>query len=87
MGREQRLTFRTNLDELVSAGPEHHIRVIEDPATGEPRPYVNVRDRLDALIARPVFYQLVELAEEVPGPPPQLGVWSGGQFFPLGRLP
>jgi hypothetical protein len=85
-GREQNLTFRTNLDEFVTAGPQHHIRVIEDRSTGTPRPYVNIRDRLDALIARPVFYDLVELAEEARGPPPQLGVWSGGMFFTLGRL-
>jgi hypothetical protein len=74
------------LDEFVTAGPQHHIRVIEDRSTGTPRPYVNIRDRLDALIARPVFYDLVELAEEARGPPPQLGVWSGGMFFTLGRL-
>lgn len=86
MGSNRQLTFRTNLDELVTAGPEHHMRVIENEATGEPRPYLSVRARLDALIARPVFYQLVELAEEVPGPPPQLGLWSGGMFFSLGRL-
>lgn len=86
MGRDRELTFRTNLDELVTAGPRHHIRVIDDKRTGAPRPYVTVRGRLDALIARPVFYQLVELAEEIAGPPPQLGVWSGGMFFSLGRL-
>jgi uncharacterized protein len=43
-----------------------------------------VRERLEARIARPVFYQLVELGEERPGPPPSLGVWSRGAFFPLG---
>ena len=86
MGRDRQLTFRTNLDDVVIAGPQHHIRVIEDDTTGMPRPYVNIRDRLDALIARPVFYELVELAEEIPGTPPQLGVWSGGMCFPLGRL-
>ena len=50
-------------------------------ATGE------VRDRLEALILRPVFYQLVELGEEreVDGRR-VLGVSSGGAFFPLGGL-
>lgn len=92
-GREQELNFRTNLDEIVTAGPDHHIRVSVDAETGEPRPYVAIRDGLDALIARPVFYQLVDLGVEEcragaapqSGAAPQYGVWSRGRFFPLGR--
>jgi hypothetical protein len=47
-----------------------------------------VRDNLEALILRSVFYQLVEAAAEcrVEGTV-YLGVWSGGAFFPLGALP
>ena len=63
-GQATRLTFRTNLDEEILAGPEHPIRVEIDPATEEPAPYIHVRDNLEALIARPVFYELAELAEE-----------------------
>lgn len=87
-GRDQRLVFRTNLDDEVTAGPAHHIRVSEDPATREPSPYIHVRNNLEALIVRPVFYQLVELAEErmVDGAR-LLGVWSEGMFFSLGRMP
>ena len=40
----QRLAFRTNVDEIVTAGPDHPIRVETDPETGEPSPYVRVRD-------------------------------------------
>ncbi|MGE0725295.1 MAG: DUF1285 domain-containing protein, partial [Alphaproteobacteria bacterium] len=49
--------------------------------------YVTVRDGLEALIARPVFYDLVALAEErdVDGRT-ALGVWSGGCFFTLGPI-
>jgi len=86
-GRDQKLVFRTNLDDLVTAGPEHQIRVTVDTATGEPRPYILVRDGLEALIARPVFYQLVDLSEEkagAEGGEVQYGVWSRGEFFPLG---
>ncbi len=60
-GRRQRLIFRTNLDEFVTAGPDHPLRV-ETAADGEPAPYIVVRDRLEAKIARSVFYDLVELA-------------------------
>ena len=86
-GSAQMLSFRTNIDDIVIAGPDHPIRVAEDPASGEPSPYILIRDRLEALILRPVFYQLVELGEEreVDGRR-VLGVSSGGTFFPLGGL-
>jgi uncharacterized protein len=38
---------------------------------------------MEARIARAVFYQLADLA--VPDGQGFLGVWSGGQFFRLGR--
>ena len=88
-GAARSLSFRTNLDEWVTAGPEHPIRVAGDPELSEePAPYILVRDRLEARIARAVFYELVELAEERQTPQgTELGVWSGQTFFPLGQLP
>lgn len=85
LGSEQSLTFRTNVDDEVTAGPDHPIRVEIDADTGEPSPYVHVRGGLEALIGRSVFYELVELSEEreVDGQP-LYGVWSNGQFFPVG---
>lgn len=86
-GRDQVLRFRTNLDDWVEAGPDHPIRVETNAATGEPSPYILVRDRLEALILRPIFYQLVEIGEETEeGGTPRLGVWSKGTFFTLGSL-
>jgi hypothetical protein len=84
-GHGRALVFRTNVDDEVIADAEHPIRVEIDPETQEPAPYVKVRDRLWALISRPVFYDLVNLAEdgEVDGEP-RFGVWSAGQFFPIG---
>jgi uncharacterized protein len=85
-GPSQALTFRTNLDEEVTADALHPIRVIHDPDTQEPRPYILVRHRLEARILRPVFYQLVELAEvRRSGDDEGYGVWSRERFFPLGR--
>jgi hypothetical protein len=83
-GERQELIFRTNLDDSVSAGPDHPIRVASDQATGAPSPYVLVRGRLEAKIGRAVFYELVELAREktVAGKT-RIGVWSGGKFFPI----
>ena len=85
-GREQKLVFTTNVGDQTEAGVENPIRVVTDPATGEPAPYVHVRKGLEARIARAAFYQLAELA--VPGEGEHvgwLGVWSNGVFFRLGR--
>ena len=84
-GREQRLIFRTNLDDIVTAGPNNPLRV-ETTANGQPAPYILVRDGLEARLARPVFYELVELGTEEPiGETTQFGVWSSGVFFQLGE--
>ena len=83
--RHQVLTFRTNVDDIVTADDEHPIRVEIDPATGEPSPYIRVRDRLEALINRPVFYQLVELGVvERRAGSDLYGVWSKEMFFAIG---
>jgi uncharacterized protein len=82
-GSHQRLSFVTNVDDETVAGPEHPIRVETDPQTQAPRPYIHVRGGLEAKIARAVFYRLADLA--VPDGAGQLGVWSMGAFFPLGR--
>ena len=82
-GREQVLRFRTNLDEWVEAGPDRPIRLAPGDARSGPRPYVLVRDGLEALILRPVFYELVALAGPRTAGVQELGVWSQGAFFPL----
>jgi hypothetical protein len=78
------LRFTTNVGDEVEAGPENAIRV-EAGEDGEPRPYLHVRRGLEALIARPVFYELVEMAQERDTPDgPTLGVASNGAWFPVG---
>jgi uncharacterized protein len=85
-GPDQRLIFRTNLDEIVTAGPDHKLRV-DTAADGTPAPYIMVRAGLEARLLRPVFYELVEWGEEAPvGGERRFGVWSGGVFFRLGDL-
>jgi hypothetical protein len=83
-GRDQRLTFVTQVGDEVTAGPAHPIRATRDPATGEPAPYVMVRRGLEALIDRKSFYRLAEIGStrEVEGTA-QFGLWSDGAFFPL----
>ena len=78
------LKFLTNVGDEVEAGPENAIRVEVDP-DGAPHPYLHVRRGLEALIARPVFYELVEMAEERETPEgPRLEVASNGVWFPVG---
>jgi hypothetical protein len=78
---------------VVTAGPEHPIRIAHDILTCEPTPYIRVRngagDRgVEARINSAVFYELVALAvPEWVGCRRMLGVWSCGKFFPLGELP
>lgn len=79
-GQEQTLAFRTNVDDGVTCGPEHPLRFAE-AADGGLKPYVHVRGRLEALLTRPLVYDLVALAAE--GPDGQSGIWSGGAFFAL----
>jgi len=82
--RDRNLIFRTNLDEFVTAGPDHPLRV-ETAADGTPAPYILVRPGLEARLARPVFYELAEWGgEELIAGESQFGVWSGGMFFRLG---
>jgi hypothetical protein len=74
--RDRRIAFRLNTDEPIVAGREHPLRLIDG------RPYVMVRAGLEAAVARPVYYELAELALEEGANPP--GLWSDGIFFPLG---
>jgi uncharacterized protein len=84
-GQQQRLIFRTNLDDIVTAGSDHPLRV-ETATSGEPAPYILVRDGLEARLSRPVFYDLVELGKVEPiENSSQFGVWSQGRFFRLGE--
>jgi len=94
-GRNQVLAFRTNVDQIVCAGPEHPLSVdwtrgVCGDAAG-PAPYLRVRGEgpraIRARVARAVYYELAALA--VPGRCQGcdcLGVWSQNQFFPIGPL-
>ena len=69
-GPDQVLSFRTNIDQVVTAGAEHPIRIAHDILTCEPTPYILLRPGegrwpVEARINRAVYYELVALA--VPG--------------------
>ncbi len=80
------LRFLTNVGDVVEADADHPLRVVTDPS-GEPAPYIRVRASLDARLRRPVFYELVELAEtREKEDGAHLVVASNGVEFDLGRL-
>jgi uncharacterized protein len=81
-GQNQTLVFRTNVDEIIRCGPDHPLRFAEETGSGGLKPYLLVRGRLEALVTRAIYYDLVELA--VPSTRnghDGLGLWSGGAFF------
>lgn len=83
-GRDQQIVFTTNVEDVVTAGPEHPIRVARDPETGEPAPYVLIRRNLEALIDRKTFYRLVDHGRHEDHDGRRwFGLWSGGSFFPV----
>ncbi len=93
-GQDQRLSFRTNVDQVVTADAGHPIRVAHDILTCSPTPYLllragsDARAAIEARISRPVYYELAALAEpRWVGCRRMLGVWSCRSFFTLGEFP
>ena len=78
-GRDRSLAFRLNTGDLVAAGPGNALSLREAP--DGPHPYLHVRGGLEALIARSVYYELMNLALDEGAEP--AGLWSNGIFFPL----
>ena len=72
--RGRTLAFRLNTGDFVIAGADHPLRF-----EAGPRPCLEVRPGLDALIARAVYYELADLALAENSERP--GLWSGGTFF------
>lgn len=85
-GDARRLQFTLNTGETVIADAEHAIRVGEQ-ANAQPHPTLHVRDGLEALISRNVFYQLVALATVQRGAQGEhLVLRSAGEDFVLGDV-
>ena len=83
-GEAQVITFRTNVGDVVEAGPDHPLRFVDEDETGGLKPYVLVRGRLEALVARPVMYELVSHGEEIEvDGTPMFAVRSRGMVYPI----
>jgi hypothetical protein len=78
-----RLSFRTNVEDVVAVDGDHPLR-FERGASEGLKPYVLVRDKLWALVKRALFYDLVALGEtRRQGGEDWFGVSSAGVFFPM----
>ncbi len=78
--REQRrIALKLDSGDAVIVGEEHPLILAED--THGPSPRVMVRHGLEAELARPIYYELAEIALAEGNDP--AGVWSDGCFFPL----
>lgn len=83
-GDGQIITFRTNVGDVVEAGPGNPLRFVDEDETGGLKPYVLVRGRLEALVARPVMYELVAHGEEIDvGGRKMFAVRSKGEVYPI----
>lgn len=73
------IVITTNVGDVFELSSDHPLRFTPEP-TGGQRPYALVRGALEAKIARPVFYRMVEWAEERDR---FIGLVSHGTFFPI----
>lgn len=78
-GEKRRIAFELDSGDAVILGPSHPLSVLED--SNGPSPRLAVRHGLEALIARPLYYELADIALAEGREPP--GIWSDGCFFPL----
>ena len=78
-GRARSLAFRLNTGDFVAAGAEYALAIRE--TSDGPHPYLHVRGGMEALVARSVYYELMNLALDEGGE--RIGLWSEGAFFPL----
>ena len=78
-GPSRTIAFELDSGDAVILGPDHPLTLTQD-AHG-PSPRLAVRHGLEALIARPLYYELAEIALAEDNDPP--GIWSNGAFFAL----
>ena len=82
-GDARQLSFRTNVDDLVTLDDGHAIRFEIGEADGV-RPYVHVRRNLWARLTRALTYDLMALGEvREHGEHEMFGVAAGGMFYPV----
>jgi uncharacterized protein len=83
-GGDPVLTFRTNVGDVVAAGRDHPLRFETVGSDRQLKPYLLVRGRLEALVSRPVMYDLVERGTRIDIDGVEMfAVRSAGEIFPI----
>lgn len=82
-GISQTVLFTTNTDETVCLDQDHPLKIDTVDDSNEPHPVLMVRNGLQGLLTRAVFYRLAELAQSNTGESGELGIRSAGTFFKL----
>lgn len=77
----QTLMLYTQWGDEFPLDSEHPLMIRGD--ADHPRPYVRVRDRLDGLLARSIYYLLCDQVLEQPHHEQRYGIWSSGCFHDL----
>ena len=81
---DQILTFRTNVGDVVEVGPENPLRFVTVEENDGIKPYILVRGRLEAVLARSVMYELISYGEELEIEGRLMfAVRSHGEVFPI----
>ncbi len=78
-GDKQTIRLKTTCDDDVLVNATKPI-IFNSHNDGQSRPYINIRGQLNALISRPVYYELANYATEYKG---RIGLWSDGDFIDL----
>ena len=78
-GDQRRIGLTLDSGDALVVGPEHPLTVVDTP--DGPSPRVAVRFGLEAELARPLYYELADIALTEGHDPP--GIWSNGAFFPM----
>jgi hypothetical protein len=79
-GRAQAIRFETNVEDEVTVDESHPLRFAVEEGTDGLKPYVMVRNGLEALVSRALFYDLAAAGTVEDG---WFGVWSSGRFYPM----
>lgn len=81
---QQVITLRTNMDDVIEVGAENPLRFLIVEENEGVKPYVRVRGRLEAVLARPVMYELISYGEEIEVDGKLMfAVRSKGEIFPI----
>ena len=88
VGKSRIVAFVTSAGDYLTLDTKHKLSV-EDHGHGA-KPYVVVRQDMQALLSRAVYYQIAEFCSNHRSKPqdkPCLGIWSSGTFFCLADAP